>query len=342
MNHKMLFVKLGTATVITAFGLAACGDDTSSGSNQCEALSPECGYTVEELCRMGVKQYCPEQSSSSEVENSSSSIENGGNSSSVQEQSSSSEVLSSSSVVKSSSSDSGETCIHISDFPPDSDYDDWCHGEGERAVDCVTQEVYICDDMFWKKVETCRDVAPTTCDAPGCGPKHCDAKDSLNVFDCKSGDEYKCNGMFWEYVQPKVTCSHITDNECVITEGCSMTPCMQGTVTVDCARHVEFTCDGGTWTPSIPQEGKSCLAEGDVQNARVDDAGGSFMYVPYQCKDGKWTEYHGDFGAREDCSLNAIVGRECKDGDPGISTDNCVYVCDGETYQIAPPPPRGE
>ena len=50
MFKKILFARLGAATVITALGLAACGDDSSSGSNQCEALTPECGYTVEDLC----------------------------------------------------------------------------------------------------------------------------------------------------------------------------------------------------------------------------------------------------------------------------------------------------
>ena len=154
MKRNVLSKTLGSVALVAAFGLIACGDDSSSVSNQCEALDPECGYTVEELCRMGEKQYCPEQSSSSEAVNSSSSIENGG---------------SSSSVAKSSSSGLGETCIHMSDTPPDSDSDPWCFGdEGKHAVDCFTNEAYTCSDGFWvKDAETCihiSDSAAKDCD----------------------------------------------------------------------------------------------------------------------------------------------------------------------------------
>lgn len=136
MKRNVLSKTLGSVALVAAFGLIACGDDSSSVSNQCEALDPECGYTVEKLCRMGEKQYCPEQSSSSEAVNSSSSIENGG---------------SSSSVAKSSSSGLGETCIHMSDTPPDSDSDPWCDNEGERSVDCLTQDLYICSGHLWER-----------------------------------------------------------------------------------------------------------------------------------------------------------------------------------------------
>lgn len=117
--------------------------------------------------------------------------------------------------------------------------------------------------------------------------------------DCNTDDVYVCRDGRWTTPQIE-SCSHITDNDCVISQGCSLTPCMSGTVTVDCARHAEYTCEGGTWMLSVPSEGKSCLAEGDIQNISVEEPGGSITYVPYQCKDGKWAEYEGDFGSRED------------------------------------------
>ena len=140
MKRNVLSKTLGSVALVAAFGLIACGDDSSSVSNQCEALYPECGYTVEELCRMGEKQYCPEQSSSSEAVNSSSSIENGG---------------SSSSVAKSSSSGLGETCIHISDSDSASRWD--CDApDYTLKADCVNSDsLYMCAAGMWIAAKDC-------------------------------------------------------------------------------------------------------------------------------------------------------------------------------------------
>lgn len=140
MKRNVLSKTLGSVALVAAFGLIACGDDSSSVSNQCEALDPECGYTVEELCRMGEKQYCPEQSSSSEAVNSSSSIENG---------------ESSSSVAKSSSSSLGETCIHISDSDSASRWD--CDApDYTLKADCVNSDsLYMCAAGMWIAAKDC-------------------------------------------------------------------------------------------------------------------------------------------------------------------------------------------
>ena len=140
MKQKNLLRTLGCAAMMAAFGLVACGDDSSSVSNQCEALDPECGYTVEELCRMGEKQYCPEQSSSSEAVNSSSSIENGG---------------SSSSVAKSSSSGLGETCIHISDSDSAGRWD-CTEPDYTLKEDCGNPSaLYMCAAGMWIEAKDC-------------------------------------------------------------------------------------------------------------------------------------------------------------------------------------------
>ena len=69
--------------------------------------------------------------------------------------------------------------------------------EGATAPDCETDDVYVCRDGFWRDIkETCMDVAPTSCDAPGCGPKHCDANGPQSAIDCKSGKEYVCED-YW-------------------------------------------------------------------------------------------------------------------------------------------------
>ena len=65
MKRNVLSKTLGSVALVAAFGLIACSDDTSSntgtgsGDNMCEALTPECGYTEEKLCEMGVMKYCP-------------------------------------------------------------------------------------------------------------------------------------------------------------------------------------------------------------------------------------------------------------------------------------------
>ena len=41
------------------------------------------------------------------------------------------------------------------------------------------------------------------------------------------------------------TCSHITDNECRISQGCVMTPCMDGTKALDCVTNSEYVCKSG-------------------------------------------------------------------------------------------------
>ncbi len=47
------------------------------------------------------------------------------------------------------------------------------------------------------------------------------------------------------------TCSHYTDSDCRISEGCSPTPCEPGTRFVDCATNRDYVCNGGVWTVVI-------------------------------------------------------------------------------------------
>lgn len=254
MKQKNLLRTLGCAAMMAAFGLVACGDDSSSVSNQCEALDPECGYTVEELCRMGEKQYCPEQSSSSEAVNSSSSIENGG---------------SSSSVAKSSSSGLGETCIHMSDTPPDSDSDPWCFGdEGKHAEDCFTHEAYTCSDGFWvKDAETCIHIS----DSDSASRWDCDAPDYTLKADCANNDSlYMCAAGMWIAAKDCDTtqerCGYSDADLCIyfgIMKYCSgsprvlpdAVPCNQDGKSVVIDGQWMYRCDNGRWHIVVPMGG---------------------------------------------------------------------------------------
>ncbi|WP_407446656.1 hypothetical protein [Fibrobacter sp.] len=80
------------------------------------------------------------------------------------------------------------------------------------------------------------------------------------------------------------TCSHITDNECLITQGCAMTPCMDGTKAFDCATNSDYVCKGGTW-----QVAESC--------ANISGIDGN----------DRWNCDENDFTLMTDCSDNTTT-----------------------------------
>lgn len=176
MRRNLLFKNLGVAVAVAAFGLVACGDDSSSGpvvpdaitssetnglpgssnSNpvsssdvdgssssvmvQYNAFMPECGYSPEELCAMGMTQYCT-GSSSSMVNPESSSAVNSRNS---------------------SSSNSGETCIHISDSESANRWD--CDApDYTLKADCANSDsLYMCAAGMWIAAKDC-DITQERC-----------------------------------------------------------------------------------------------------------------------------------------------------------------------------------
>lgn len=80
------------------------------------------------------------------------------------------------------------------------------------------------------------------------------------------------------------TCSHITDNECLITQGCAMTPCMDGTKAFDCATNLDYVCKGGTWQVAESCANISGVDGNDRWNCDEDD----FTLLP-DCKDNSIT-----------------------------------------------------
>ena len=80
------------------------------------------------------------------------------------------------------------------------------------------------------------------------------------------------------------TCSHITDNECRVSQGCAMTPCMNGTKALDCATKSDYVCKGGTW-----QVAESC--------ANISGIDGN----------DRWNCNEEDFTLTTDCNDNSIT-----------------------------------
>lgn len=227
---NVLLKKFGLLSVIAVWGLAACGDDSSSAPVDFGDLQ-----NVASSSSIGVPSSSSAPMSSSDVI---------GSSSSVVVQSSCSEALP-------ASSQSIDECVHMPHFDESekvSYQTPICSDEGATAPDCETDDVYVCQSGFWRDIkETCMDVAPTSCDAPGCGPKHCDASGPQSAIDCKSGKEYVCEN----YWVPAGSCVHISDVESDDKWNCDEP---DFTLKMDCKKSSPlYMCASGMWI-----EAKGC------------------------------------------------------------------------------------
>ena len=80
------------------------------------------------------------------------------------------------------------------------------------------------------------------------------------------------------------TCSHYTDSDCRISEGCSPTPCEPGTRFVDCVTNSEYVCKSGSWQLAETCANISSVTGNDRWNCDEDD----FTLLP-DCKDNSIT-----------------------------------------------------
>ena len=88
------------------------------------------------------------------------------------------------------------------------------------------------------------------------------------------------------------TCSHLTDSNCRISEGCSPTPCMPGTKVLDCVTNSEYVCKSGSWQLAETCANISGISGNDRWNCDEDD----FTLLPdckadtitYMCVSNHW------------------------------------------------------
>jgi hypothetical protein len=80
------------------------------------------------------------------------------------------------------------------------------------------------------------------------------------------------------------TCFHLTDSNCRISEGCSPTPCMNGTRVLDCVTNSEYVCKSGSWQLAETCANISGVTGNDRWNCDEDD----FTLLP-DCKDNSIT-----------------------------------------------------
>ncbi len=290
MNKKITKMLCGFAvTSLTAFAVVACDNEALSGpdfnstnsslaesssssakssssevrlSSMCAALMPECGYTVEELCRMGETHYCKNNSSSSGVLSSSSSAEVCANITTTKcmmgcDASVTPEMKDCETGVMfvckngtwytkfskdekyAPKCDDGklETCRHISDYDGMTAQGNCVNQNGSSAVDCVTGDNYQCKDNNWQKV-ACMNVKPTECKPGmgGCGYRLCEPNGIKEIADCENGVIYVCNGEMWEVKKTEEN-QHCARGELEYCDACFEEGKFEG----------RYKCEGGKW-----------------------------------------------------------------------------------------------
>lgn len=178
------------------------GDVSSSSEGAtvtCDALSPECGYTEEELCNMGQMRYCkivPASSSSAEKRCEAFLPECGY----------AEEELCGMGYTEycasSSSTKQPETCEHITDYDGMSAEGNCVGRTGDVVTDCVTGQQFKCVDNFW---EAKNNVCPPGSDCDGDGIpdgirrpdlEPCDTDTLLEFY----GRAYQCVNNKWVYL----------------------------------------------------------------------------------------------------------------------------------------------
>ena len=117
-------------------------------------------------------------------------------------------------------------------------------------------------------------------------------------------------------------CVHITDNKCRITQGCALTPCMSGTRVIDCARNLEYICNGGSWEPAAESSSSVQSNTPKYSDNCANISGGA--------GNDKWNCNEEDFTLAKDCNDSAstymcVSKRWFKTDDCNSAKPNCGY-----------------
>ena len=119
------------------------------------------------------------------------------------------------------------------------------------------------------------------------------------------------------------TCDHITDNECLITQGCAMTPCMDGTKALDCATNLDYVCKGGVWSVATTSSSSSTQPNTPTYSDNCASISGVTGNEKWNCNEE-------DFTLTTDCNDNnttymCISKRWFKTDDCDPTKPNCGY-----------------
>ena len=104
------------------------------------------------------------------------------------------------------------------------------------------------------------------------------------------------------------TCSHLTDSDCRISEGCSPTPCMNGTKVLDCATNSEYVCKSGTWQVAETCANISSVTGNDRWNCDENDftltTDCADNSITYMCVSNHWFKIEGCDPTKPKCGFD--------------------------------------
>ena len=133
------------------------------------------------------------------------------------------------------------------------------------------------------------------------------------------------------------TCSHLTDSDCRISEGCSPTPCMNGTRVLDCVTNSEYVCKSGSWQLAVTCANISGVNGNDRWNCDEDDftltTDCSDNSITYMCVSNHWFKIEDCDPTKPNCGFdNYKLCRETRLGRFCVDSDWVNEPCDPEVH----------
>lgn len=153
----------------------------------------------------------------------------------------------------------------MSETPPDSDSDPWCDNEGERSVDCLTQDLYICSGHLWERYgDRCVNISDSASDDKW----DCAYPDYTLRADCSNSEtSYMCAAGMWIEAKDcdpsQERCGYSDTTLCTqfgIMEYCNGpsrifpvgVPCNKPGKSVVIDGQWMYRCDNGKWHVVVP------------------------------------------------------------------------------------------
>ena len=133
------------------------------------------------------------------------------------------------------------------------------------------------------------------------------------------------------------TCSHYTDSNCRISEGCSPTPCEPGTRFVDCVTNSEYVCKSGSWQLAETCANISSVTGNDRWNCDENDftltTDCADNSITYMCVSNHWFKIEDCDPTKPNCGFdNYKLCRETRLKKFCVDSDWVNEPCDPEVH----------
>ena len=281
-------------------------DKVSSSSEgttiSCDALSTECGYTEEELCRRGVPGYCGNE---------------------LVEISSSSEVGPASSSAEKRCEAFMPECGYSEEELCGMGYTEYCGSSSSMQEKCIDME---------KMCPPCVEIdGQSACPLTNVACNHCD-EEGATMPACKASIiGYVCSDHTWKQIMSEPVCEHISDYDGMTANG----NCVgrNGEVVTDCATEQEYKCVDNYWTPKniVCPPGGDCDGDGipdgirrpDLEPCDTEGSTLEFYNRYFVCNNGAW---------------NRIDKQACNENGSTKAVGDFSFQCVSGKWEYLPPP----